>query len=137
MTIRSRASISAHGAHGTVRVVVVDDHPIFRRGLVELINHEPGMTVCAEAATSGAAMAAMATSHADVVVVDLSLGADSGLDLVAGLTRTHPSVRTLVLSGHDERFYAERALKAGALGYIMKDQAGAELLRSEEHTSEL
>ena len=113
---------------GAVRVLIVDDHPIFRKGLADLINDEPGLVVCHEAATGAAALQAVASHQPDVAVVDLSLGAESGLDLVKALAKAHPSVRVLVLSGHDERLYAERALNAGALGYIMKDQAGTELL---------
>lgn len=113
---------------GIVRVLIVDDHPIFRKGLADLINDEPGMVVCDEAATGAAALDAVAAHRPDVAVVDLSLGAENGLDLVAALAKLHPPVRVLVLSGHDERLYAERALKAGALGYIMKVQAETELV---------
>lgn len=111
-----------------VRVVVVDDHPIVRRGLVEAIGDEPGLYVCAEAATADEALAAIVAQQPHLAIVDLSLGHDSGLDLVAEITRAHPAVRVLVLSGHDERIYADRALKAGALGYVMKDHPADALI---------
>lgn len=111
-----------------LRILVVDDHPIVRRGLVELINDERGMRACCEAADSAQALKVIAAGRPDVAIIDLSLGGESGLDLVEAVTRDHPSVRILVLSGHDERLYADRALKAGALGYIMKDRAPTELM---------
>ena len=111
-----------------IRVVVVDDHPLFRKGLIEAVNEEPGLGVCGEASTIASAMAVIGAESPDVALVDLSLGDESGLDLIAALAMTHPDVRLLVLSGHDERIYADRALKAGALGYIMKDKAAGELL---------
>jgi DNA-binding NarL/FixJ family response regulator len=116
------------GEHGLLRVVVVDDHPIVRKGLVDLFGDERDMTVCGQAGTVADAMAVVASTRPDVVLVDLSLGSESGLDLVAGLAKAYPAVRTLVLSGHDERLYAERALRAGALGYIMKDESASGLL---------
>lgn len=110
------------------RVVVVDDHPVVRRGLVELFDEAPDLTVCGEAGTIDEAMAVAARTEPDVAVVDLALGAESGLDLVASLVAKRPGLCVLVLSGYDERLYADHALKAGALGYIMKDQAPGELL---------
>ena len=129
MATTQRTSSSARGRN-TVRVVVVDDHPIFRKGLVEAIQDEPGITVCGEAGTVGTALATIAEHKPDVAIVDLSLKDESGLDVVSALARTHPAVRVLVLSGYDERLHADRALKAGALGYIMKDKAATELLEA-------
>ena len=111
-----------------VRVLVVDDHPVVRRGLVELFDEAADLSVCGEAGAIDEAMAAAARAVPDVAVVDLALGAESGLDLVAALVAKHPGLGVLVLSGYDERLYADHALKAGALGYIMKDQAPGELL---------
>jgi len=113
---------------GPVRVVVVDDHPIMRRGLIDVINEDPDLTVCGEAATSAAALKVIAAEHPDVAIIDLSLGDESGLDLIVAVTAAHPTVRVLVLSGHDERLFADRSLKAGALGYVMKERAASELL---------
>ena len=112
----------------SVRVLVVDDHPIFRRGLIDIINEEPGLAVSGEAATSAAARAIVVEQPPDVAIVDLELSDESGLDLVSAFARLAPTVRVLVLSMHDERLYAVRALQAGALGYLMKDQAATELL---------
>lgn len=111
-----------------IRVVVVDDHPLFRKGLIDAVNEEPDLLVCGEASTIASALAVIAAEAPDVALVDLSLGDESGLDLIGALAERHPDVRLLVLSGHDERVHADRALKAGALGYIMKDKAAGELL---------
>ncbi|MGE0705657.1 MAG: response regulator, partial [Vicinamibacterales bacterium] len=112
----------------TLRILVVDDHPIVRKGLVDLFNGAPGLSVCADTGTIADSLQALTSSQADVAVIDLSLGKESGLDLVAAVAEQHPDVRVLVLSGLDEDLYATRALEAGALGYIMKDQAPAELI---------
>lgn len=124
----TRSSPPTDRAHGEIRVVVVDDHPLFRKGLVDAVQEEPGIQVCGEASTIASALAVVAAQAPDVAIVDLSLGDESGLDLIAALVKTHPDVRLLVLSGHDERVHADRALKAGALGYVMKDKAATELL---------
>jgi DNA-binding NarL/FixJ family response regulator len=127
MARTERASGSTGRPSNAVRVVVVDDHPLFRRGLADAMRDEPGITVCAEADSVGTALTSIAAHRPDVAIIDLSLGDESGLDLVTTLAKTHPDVRVLVLSGHDERVHADRALKAGALGYIMKDKAASEL----------
>ncbi|MGE0813314.1 MAG: response regulator [Vicinamibacterales bacterium] len=115
-------------ARRLVRVLVVDDHPVVRRGLAELISDAPDLTVTGQAGTVESALSAAAKSPPDVAVVDLALGSESGLDLVQKLLERHPSIGVLVLSGYDERLYADHSLKAGALGYVMKDQAPDELL---------
>jgi DNA-binding NarL/FixJ family response regulator len=112
----------------SLRILVVDDHPIVRKGLVDLFNGAPGLSVCADAGDVANSLEALPTCQADVAVIDLSLGKENGLDLVAIVAERHPDVRVLVLSGHDEDLYADRALKAGALGYIKKDQSPAELI---------
>ncbi len=111
-----------------IQVLVVDDHPIVRRGLVDLLGEQDDMAVCGEAATVATALALVSATRPQVVIVDLWLGVESGLDLVTTLATAHPGVRSLVLSAHDERLYADRALAAGASGYIMKEQAASELL---------
>lgn len=120
--------VSTSESRGAVRILVVDDHPIVRKGLVDLFNGAPGLTVCGEAGTIAESLASVSASQPQVAVIDLSLGTESGLDLVTTLASQHPTVRLLVLSGHDEDLYADRSLKAGALGYIKKDQAPAELI---------
>ncbi|MGE0124397.1 MAG: response regulator [Dehalococcoidia bacterium] len=119
---------SGSASRSTLRILVVDDHPIVRKGLVDLFNGAPGLSVCADTATVADSLEALSSSQAHVAVIDLSLGKESGLDLVAAVGERFPAVRVLVLSGLDEDLYANRALEAGALGYIMKDQAPAELI---------
>lgn len=105
------------------RVLIVDDHPILRHGIAQLLNREPDLQVCAEAADRDEALAALARGQIDLAVVDISLDGVSGLDLLKILRERHPEVRCLVLSMHDETLYAERALRAGARGYVMKQEA--------------
>jgi DNA-binding NarL/FixJ family response regulator len=103
-------------------LLVVDDHPVLRRGLVVLIESEPDLAVHAAVSTRQAAFEAMRQKEPDLVIVDLSLGDDDGLDLVKEIKTRYPKVPSLVLSMHDEALYAERALSAGALGYVTKQQ---------------
>jgi len=105
------------------RIFLVDDHPLVRESLASLIERQPDLTVCGEASSAPAARAGIASTHPDVAVVDLSLGEGSGLALIRDLHLTHPGVAVLVLSMYDEDLYAERALRAGARGYIMKREA--------------
>ncbi len=108
---------------GPLRIVIVDDHPIVRKGLTELINGEPDMTVCGESDTAIGGLERIRIDRPDVAIVDLSLGLDSGLRLVTQLDASMPEVRVLILSMHEETLHAERALAAGASGYIMKHEA--------------
>ncbi len=103
--------------------MIVDDHPIVRKGLTELINGEPDMTVCGESDTAAGGLERIRADRPDVAILDLSLGMDSGLRLVKQLDTVLPDVRVLILSMHDETLHAERALAAGARGYIMKQEA--------------
>ena len=105
---------------GPLRIVIVDDHPIVRKGLTELINHEPGMIVCGESDTADGGLARIRAERPAVAIVDLSLGLDSGLQLIKTLNVSLPDVKVLILSMHDETLQAERALAAGSSGYIMK-----------------
>ena len=104
------------------RILLVDDHPVLRRGLASLIESEPDLMVCGEAATYQAAVDAIQEAQPDLVIVDLSLDGRDGLDLIKQVKATHPHLPTLVLSMHDEELYAERCLRAGARGYVTKDQ---------------
>lgn len=115
-------------ASGVLRVVIVDDHPIVRKGLVALINQEPDMTVCGESDTVAGALERIQAARPDVAIVDLSLGLESGLQLVKTLDARMAEVRVLILSMHDETLHAERALAAGARGYIMKQEAMQNLI---------
>jgi DNA-binding NarL/FixJ family response regulator len=105
------------------RVFLVDDHPLVRESLASLIAKQGDLAVCGEAATASAALAAIGAARPDVAIVDLSLDGRSGLELIKDLKALHPQVAVLVLSMHDEELYAERALRAGARGYIMKREA--------------
>ena len=98
------------------RILLVDDHAIVRDGFAEVIKTHPDLAVCGEAESAAEAIAAVARLKPDLVVVDLSLQGGSGLDLIKNLKSLHPMMRMLVLSMHDEALYAERALRAGALG---------------------
>lgn len=107
------------------QVFLVDDHPIVRRGLNFLIGLEPDLVVCGEADSRPAALDQIAKLQPDVAVVDLALKNSSGLELVKDLRARFPKVKVLVFSMHDEPIYAERVLKAGAHGYVTKEE-GAE-----------
>jgi len=105
------------------RVLVVEDHPIVRQGLTELIEHEPDLRVCGAASSGSEALEAVSASQPDIALVDLTLQDTSGLELVKDLKARFPQLPVLVLSMHDETLYAERVLRAGARGYIMKEEA--------------
>ena len=105
------------------RVMIVDDHPMVRMGLTLVINGEPDLEVKSEAAGAGEALRAMGQSLPDLVIVDLSLQEGSGIDLIKQIKVMYESVKILVSSMHDETLFAERALQAGAMGYISKKEA--------------
>src|SRR5438067_4964597 len=110
------------------RVLVVDDHPLLREGLSQVFNRQDDFAVCAEAATPAEAKSALLEKKPDVIVLDLMLGNADGIELIKALKALEPSAAILVISLHDEGVYAERALRAGALGYIMKEQATEQVL---------
>jgi DNA-binding NarL/FixJ family response regulator len=110
------------------KVLVVDDHPIVRQGLALLINRETDLTVCGEAEDARMAMQSITTAKPDILVVDISLNGPDGLDLLKDIRMRHPELPVLILSMHDESIYAERALRAGAQGYIMKQEATEKVL---------
>jgi DNA-binding NarL/FixJ family response regulator len=112
------------------RVLIVDDHPIVRQGLKRMIETEPDMEVCGEAATEAQARRAIRELAPDIVIVDLALQEGDGLELVRDVHAHHPDVPMLVLSMHDETIYAERLLAEGASGYIMKQAAADQLLNA-------
>lgn len=112
----------------TARILIVDDHPMTRAGLVHLIGSQPDLTVCAEAETAGAALTAVEKALPDLVLADITLPDKSGIELIKDIKSVQPALPVLVISMHDESLYAERALKAGAAGYIMKVEGGAKLL---------
>jgi DNA-binding NarL/FixJ family response regulator len=110
------------------RILVIDDHPIVRQGLALLLNREPDLVVCGEAEEASGAMHVLASARPDVLIVDISLNGPDGLDLLKNIRTTHPTLPVLILSMHDESVYAERALRAGANGYIMKQEATDKVL---------
>ena len=107
---------------------MVDDHPIVRQGLALMINREPDLVVCGEAEEARGAMLVLASSRPDVLIVDISLTGPDGIDLLKNVRLNHPTLPVLILSMHDESVYAERALRAGANGYIMKQEATENVL---------
>jgi DNA-binding NarL/FixJ family response regulator len=112
------------------RVLIVDDHPMMREGLRSAIDRTPDLVVCGEAENALQAMNAVQKLGPDLALVDITLPGKSGLELVKDLKRAHPQLAVLAISMHDESLYAERVLRAGAGGYISKQQAPDELLRA-------
>jgi DNA-binding NarL/FixJ family response regulator len=112
------------------KILIVDDHPVMRRGLAALIESEPDFTVCGEAASCAEALEAIRQSPPDLVIVDLVLGDDDGLSLIKAMKIRHPDIPSLVLSMHDESVYAERSLRAGAMGYVSKQQLDDDILHA-------
>jgi DNA-binding NarL/FixJ family response regulator len=110
------------------RVFVVDDHPIVRQGLALLIDQQPDLVVCGAAEEAESAFAAITASRPDVVVLDISLPGRDGIELLKSIRAAEPELPILVLSMHDETIYAERVLRAGANGYIMKQEATENVL---------
>jgi len=108
---------------GKRRILVVDDHPVLRHGIVQLIGLERDLEVVGEAESSEQALRALAAAPADLAIVDITLAGVSGIELLRAIRLRHPATRTLVVSMHDELLYAERALRAGARGYLMKHEA--------------
>lgn len=110
------------------KVFLVDDHPIVRQGMAQLIEQESDLFVCGEAEDAPQALQGIEKNQPDVVLVDISLKSTSGVDLIKDLKIRHPRLPVLVLSMHDESFYAERVLRAGARGYVTKEEATEKVL---------
>src|SRR5438105_2950251 len=109
-------------------VFIVDDHPLVRDGLANFINQQADLVVCGESEDSGGAITGIESSKPDVALIDISLKNESGLELVKTLQTQVPQVAVIVLSMHDEELYAERALHAGARGYVMKRETTKNVL---------
>lgn len=109
-------------------VIIIDDHPLFSRGLTQLIETQDDYKVIGMAKNRQEALSLLNTTISDLAIVDLNLGQEDGLELIKDIMVIRPETKILVLSMHDERFYAERALKAGAKGYIMKEEAEAKVI---------
>jgi DNA-binding NarL/FixJ family response regulator len=123
-------TVKSPGVEGVTKkaVFVVDDHPLLRQGLALLINREQDLIVCGEAEEAQAALRAIAEKKPDILIVDISLNGPDGLELLKNLRMLYPDLPVLILSMHDESIYAERALRARANGYIMKQEATEKVL---------
>src|SRR5712671_1986171 len=106
-----------------IRVLLVDDHAVVRFGIGQLVNREPDLQVCGEEEDASKALTAINNLKPDLVIADISLKDSSGLELMRNIKAQYPKLPVLVVSAHDENIYAEIAFRAGALGYLMKDQA--------------
>ncbi len=111
-------------------ILLVDDHPVVREGFAKLISEEPDLRVCGQASNAGAAWEAVHKLKPDLVVLDISLNGANGMELLKRLTVFSPKLPVLVLSMHDESVYGERALRAGARGYIMKQAPTEEVMHA-------
>ena len=125
-----RPGSSAALAAARRRVFIVDDHPITRYGLTQLLNGEPDLCVCGESAEAQQALAAIKPPLPDLVVADVAMPGKSVIEFLKDLRAFHPGVPVLILSTHEESIYAERLIRAGARGYIMKSEGGANLLKA-------
>lgn len=113
-----------------VRILVVDDHPLVREGLSQRISGQSDLTICGEAATPEEALAFLRTSGADLAIIDLRLQGGHGLELIKRIRAEHPTVKMLVLSAFQESLYAERCLRAGARGYLNKQESSEKIIEA-------
>jgi DNA-binding NarL/FixJ family response regulator len=120
MTARSDKHSELSGAH---RILLVDDHPLIREGLAEVLGREADLVVCGEAASHAEALEMIPEVMPDLAIVDLALRDSHGLELIKDIRARFPRLRVLVVSMHDEELHAERALRAGASGYLTKQEA--------------
>ncbi|TYT73414.1 response regulator transcription factor [Desulfobotulus mexicanus] len=114
----------------TARILIVDDHPVFRKGLAHLINEERDMTICGEAEDVDAARTAFEELEPDMVIIDITLKDKSGLELLSEIQSLRPKIPALIVSMHDESMYAERAFRLGAMGYIMKGEMSDTIIQA-------
>jgi DNA-binding NarL/FixJ family response regulator len=119
---------AAAAAPGKRRILILDDHPMMREGLAQLIKNEPDLTVCGEAGSGHEAIAMVAKARPDLLLADISLPDKDGIEVVKDLQALHPALPVLVISMHDESLYTERVLRAGGRGYIMKQEGGKKLM---------
>jgi DNA-binding NarL/FixJ family response regulator len=115
------------------RLLIVDDHPMMRTGLAQLIDNEVDLKVCAEAENAGQALDIAVRQALDLILLDISLPDKNGLELIKDIRAIKPALPILVVSMHDESLYAERVLRAGGRGYIMKQEGGKKLLQAVRH----
>jgi len=110
------------------RILIVDDHPMMREGLAQLIEHEPDLVTAGQAESAAQAVQAIAVAQPDLLLLDISLPDKNGIEVIKDVHTLHPALSILVVSMHDESLYAERVLRAGARGYIMKQEGGKKLM---------
>ena len=115
---------------GKKNILIVDDHYVVRRGLVELLSQQPDLNVCDAVATAEQALDAVDREPVDLAIIDISLGEVDGITLTDVLKQKYPGMIILILSMHDEQLYGPRALQAGASGFVAKQQAGDTLLEA-------
>ena len=124
MTARAPAEPAAK------RILIVDDHPVFRRGMAALLSEKAEFTVCGEAEDAASALAAMRLSAPDAVLMDISMPGTNGIELIKLMLAESPKLTILIVSMHDESLYALRALRAGARGYVMKAEAQTHVIEA-------
>jgi DNA-binding NarL/FixJ family response regulator len=122
---RNRRTIKARR-----RILILDDHPITRYGLTQLINHEPDLQVCGDAESAAQALVAIKSARPDLVLADITMPGRSGLEFIKDMRAQHHGIAVLVMSMHDENIYAERVLRTGGRGYIMKNEGGEKILEA-------
>ena len=127
---KTAAQSKRRAAGGHTRIMVVDDHPMTRSGLAGIINQQPDLRVCCEAGNPAEAMNELTKLVPDLVVTDLTMPGRSGTEFIKDLRALHPELPILVVSMHDEEVHGERALRAGARGYLMKDAGAAKMLEA-------
>ena len=126
----ARKKLQHKAEKSKAKILIVDDHPLVRQGLAQLINHEDDLVVCGQAENAHQALSAIKKTRPDAVVVDISLKDRSGLELIKDIRAEHPDLAVFALSMHDESLYAERALRAGARGYVMKAEATKNVVKA-------
>ena len=120
--------LQSENSEKKVKVLVVDDHPIVRRGLMQLINQDPDLLVCAQAQGAMEALDAVKEQTFDLAVVDISLNEINGIQLTEKIRSLYPKLPVLILTMHHEAVYCQRALRAGASGYVMKNEAAEKII---------
>ena len=133
MSARRQTITESERSSNKTRVLIVDDHPITRTGLAYLINHQPDMTTCCEAQNAAEALEGVLSTMPDLVLTDFTLPDKNGLELIKDIRAVRPDLPILVISMHEESLYAERVLRAGARGYITKEEGGERLMRAIRH----
>jgi DNA-binding NarL/FixJ family response regulator len=126
----SKVDMNKYGRGKKVKIVLVDDHPIVRHGMRRLIADETDLEVCGESSAAAEALSMIESTKPNLVLIDVSLEEGSGLELIKQIKASHPEVRMLVVSMHDESLFADRALSAGAMGYITKQKATTDLIQA-------